>query len=948
VVELKAEGIQLTDDDAAQAISYALLLRQRPPIVLVTNGQESHLYDVWSGELVDGTQASVDGLYRTVPDADYLRRREEALALFLSVSPENLLTFCREQSLGGMRGLLGSSDAKDRKYIPELFVSRGDLRETVDEFIGSPAPLFVLSGDAGTGKTCELCALTEKLLAGEEPVLFYRGAALGQSRLLDAIAEDFDWTFAESESARDTIRRLNKALGERALVVVIDAVDEWASSKRVQELLLAAQRLNGSRVKLLVSCKTLAWTEFKMQRGVPMGFEKFLFRGEPQALHPMDRVELSSAIDRYSNFYGVHGAFESRAIEAARESPFLLRVLFEVAASRGDEHVFFSSLEFFDKYFQQLTERLSDSEGASYALRLAARLLFAANAERVSRDELFREGRFDNRQATLRELEQFGVLERSGSVRDESVRFYFSLLRDYIIAFQVCRWNDVDESSLRRALEDSAQGGVRLEAMTFFYRYCEPGKQKVLAGDLADLAREYLHFYREVLTSQFCRLRSSFSPFTDGDIGFVGELIMSDLYMGRFGFRKIRPGEPEVLIVPVPRYENTNLLHLYGVERARGIGRFEAINVRETILEYEVGRHLRQLVDDGFLDEAVAPELASEVIGCAVARERLIFSDTRSSQSTGPLFPVEIRSVRRWWRFELLAGYYWHQRAETRRSELGLTDRGVSSSDFTAEDYEWIRDATERNLDQPDQVVRSWTQPERNNQLSKLDRQLSRAVATLEAAGIETVGEHPILPPDTADARIWMANLDYYRENTCRYIEKLLSLAFPLAVRLIEHNFPAQAQEFPSIKVGPFVGVVTIRFGLKHGPYGTLYLCEPDVGAQRTVFLARDAELVQTRMDRDPDFSFNVCCDSVWRRRIDTEVVGQRSVGIRSWLRPWHDYLGFRGSFSGTGQAQPVIRAAVYDWIRKDLAHVFQGISERYGQTADLGTWERFAQSRNG
>lgn len=50
VVELKRAGLQLTDDDRRQGQSYANQLTPRPPLVIVTNGSDCHLYDSATGE----------------------------------------------------------------------------------------------------------------------------------------------------------------------------------------------------------------------------------------------------------------------------------------------------------------------------------------------------------------------------------------------------------------------------------------------------------------------------------------------------------------------------------------------------------------------------------------------------------------------------------------------------------------------------------------------------------------------------------------------------------------------------------------------------------------------------------------------------------------------------------------------------------------------------------
>ena len=50
VVEVKREDKTLTDDDRKQGLSYAALLTPRPPLVIVTNGATTRIYDTSSGE----------------------------------------------------------------------------------------------------------------------------------------------------------------------------------------------------------------------------------------------------------------------------------------------------------------------------------------------------------------------------------------------------------------------------------------------------------------------------------------------------------------------------------------------------------------------------------------------------------------------------------------------------------------------------------------------------------------------------------------------------------------------------------------------------------------------------------------------------------------------------------------------------------------------------------
>src|SRR5580704_266906 len=50
VMELKRRGIPLTPDDARQGLSYARVLAQMPPLVVVTNGDDTRLFETYSGQ----------------------------------------------------------------------------------------------------------------------------------------------------------------------------------------------------------------------------------------------------------------------------------------------------------------------------------------------------------------------------------------------------------------------------------------------------------------------------------------------------------------------------------------------------------------------------------------------------------------------------------------------------------------------------------------------------------------------------------------------------------------------------------------------------------------------------------------------------------------------------------------------------------------------------------
>jgi hypothetical protein len=126
VIELKAPGETLTDADRDQGVSYARLLEQIAPFVVVTNGGESRLYDAITGERLSDAGLSTESAFyrdgfRLATEKD-IELRGEALQHFLGYSAENVRRFCAAQRAQRMAGLRGEAGDRDKKYLPTVYV----------------------------------------------------------------------------------------------------------------------------------------------------------------------------------------------------------------------------------------------------------------------------------------------------------------------------------------------------------------------------------------------------------------------------------------------------------------------------------------------------------------------------------------------------------------------------------------------------------------------------------------------------------------------------------------------------------------------------------------------------------------------------------------------------------------------------------------------------------
>ena len=77
------------------------------------------------------------------------------------------------------------------------------------------------------------------------------------------------------------------------------------------------------------------------------------------------------------------------------------------------------------------------------------------------------------------------------------IGFGFGLLRNYIIAFHVRRWQEMASEKLAQELGAIADRGVRAEAMTFFYPFAAPAQKLALDGLVRENALNYLREYGE-------------------------------------------------------------------------------------------------------------------------------------------------------------------------------------------------------------------------------------------------------------------------------------------------------------------------------------------------------------------------------------------------------------------------------------------------------------------
>ncbi len=642
IVETKAAHLSLTDDDRDQAISYARLVHPIAPYAVVTNGSEYHLYDSITKQRIEPSEIKIRGFEAALPEVDVA----EAQKIFLALNQTNLFLFCQSQVADELRVVRGTV-AEARKYVPDLHVPREAITKEVQELYESDLPGLLIVGQSGSGKTCELCSIAESLISSEKPLLFFNSFSLERD-ILHAIAKEFSWTFNGSDGPIQILRRIESFVQNDFLTIIVDAIDEWTFESRsthLSSLLDAAKKMN---IKVIVSCKTSVVDQFLSIRGNPT---KTRLLAKKVDIAPLSPREFFQAVEKYRHAYQFFGGFEDAVLNQARNNPFLLRVLFDVARGSNVRHLTFSSREFFEAYYERSLEKTSDQRQARETTKAISQLLYERNTDWISEDEARVLLGLRVNEPLMEELFEYGILLRSlGAAREPAIGFYFQQLRDYIIAFKALRLSNMTVPILMDKFRNVKFPSMRGDVFTLYYRLASLEHKLLFDGEVRENATKYLHCYVSLIMQHFPALKRMFVPGTDGRVGFVGELHLSHRAVRGYGFRSPGEGTDEIYFIPVEKaFGESNLAHLSGASglhfRSSAVGFKNGIDITNEVVEGELLPQVRLLMEKGQLNESNNPELLIEHIVETISHHDAIFRRLLTSDHRTVRFPLELDDI---------------------------------------------------------------------------------------------------------------------------------------------------------------------------------------------------------------------------------------------------------------------------------------------------------------
>lgn len=267
VLELKRQGLPLTEADRLQGMSYARLLDPMAPLVVVSNGTQTELYSTYDGSkwLPDGDEGKqLAGLINstfTVASADIRKAAETLLGTDCRVWSE-VVNASSAEKIAQLSGDLASSDAL---FAHDFLIPRNATRELLKELEHSC--FVILEGEPLAGKSSVLRELVD--LAAQSDVfvpLYLEDGGLGYLQCVaDALRRTVEWPF-KAEDARSWLQSLKRDQ-EMKLVILIDDYRNASetSQRELEDLVNIAQ--SGGFVVVIAMDDGLTESVIKSRKG---------------------------------------------------------------------------------------------------------------------------------------------------------------------------------------------------------------------------------------------------------------------------------------------------------------------------------------------------------------------------------------------------------------------------------------------------------------------------------------------------------------------------------------------------------------------------------------------------------------------------------------------------------------------------------------------------------
>ncbi|MDR1583900.1 MAG: hypothetical protein LBS55_11715 [Prevotellaceae bacterium] len=278
---------------------------------------------------------------------------------------------------------------KEKKYNQELFVDRTKLSTFFHSFQQSDKNLFPLQGEAGQGKTNQLCYWTERLIEQGKGILIFNSSGFSEYTLEDKLKNTFG--FSSRKAVQKLLDNIHKKASDNNeyIYFFFDAINECLMYKSVENdlegplslyrnicLLLIKEEY--PRFKVLFTCRSYTWKNL-IQPHIQTEAQ-FIFHTEEEiAVRGFTDNELATAYKIYQELYQMDTAFAAlqRTVAIRLKDPLMLKIACTnyLGTNLPPALCSYTSLALFEKMLQDISRSYAGKKQCQIVKGLANYIL---------------------------------------------------------------------------------------------------------------------------------------------------------------------------------------------------------------------------------------------------------------------------------------------------------------------------------------------------------------------------------------------------------------------------------------------------------------------------------------------------------------------------------------------------------------------------------------------
>ena len=235
IFELKRTGIELTDDDAKQGLSYARVLFPMPPLVVVTNGADTRIIETHTGIDWNPDDKSEQNLAALIQSAARVANQglKLAVATLMGTNPDVWAQAVQKASEAVITSLTGTWKNRLLPFVADFQLPR-KATAVAKYLLKNQTRVLIVQGKPMIGKSNILRELVQTSNEDGLVGLFVDCSGGGSiiRQISDLLARELDWPVT-LEDARDWLKRISNQIEGPTMVLAIDAIGpNWQDSQR--------------------------------------------------------------------------------------------------------------------------------------------------------------------------------------------------------------------------------------------------------------------------------------------------------------------------------------------------------------------------------------------------------------------------------------------------------------------------------------------------------------------------------------------------------------------------------------------------------------------------------------------------------------------------------------------------------------------------------------------